>query len=66
MSCRQGSLAQKSKGRECGVPSPAKFVNHDSNSDSATRLRLQFLICRLGIGTDRAALVSPFIWGGAA
>lgn len=66
MASRKGSLAHKSKGRERHIPSPAKFVNHDSNSDSATRHRLQFLICRLGIGEARAALVSPFIWGGVA
>jgi len=66
MASRKGSLAHKSKGRERHIPSPANLVNHDSNFDSATMLRLQFLICRLGIGKGRAVLVSPLIWGGAA
>lgn len=67
MATRKGKLPQKSKGRTpTTTSSPAKNVIHDSIKDSAERVRIQFLLSRLGIVGSRASLMSSLIWGATA
>lgn len=65
MRSKSGALARKSKGRGRHIPSPANFVNHDSNKDKHSDWRAQLLTQRHRIPHAIAGLVLALHFGEA-